>query len=85
MVVSIDIYRCLKRDRDIGRMAVLSDVKTAFTCTPALNCVLKITQTSNQNVHVFRKRCQEDINTGSFGILGIMALYLENLNCLYFN
>ena len=25
----------LKRDRDIGRKAVLNDVKTAFTCTPA--------------------------------------------------
>ena len=30
--------RCLKHVRDIGRKAVLSDVKTAFTCTPALNC-----------------------------------------------
>ena len=27
----------LKRDQDIGRKAVLSDVKTTFTCTPALN------------------------------------------------
>ena len=26
----------MKRDRDIGRKAVLSHVKTAFTCTPAL-------------------------------------------------
>ena len=26
----------MKRDRDIGRKAVLSDVKTAFTLTPAL-------------------------------------------------
>ena len=26
----------MKRIRDIGRKAVLSDVKTAFTCTPAL-------------------------------------------------
>ena len=26
----------MKCDRDIGRKAVLSDVKTAFTCTPAL-------------------------------------------------
>ena len=26
----------LKRDRDIGRNTVLSDVKTAFRCTPAL-------------------------------------------------
>ena len=36
MVISIQILRCLKRDRDIGRKAVLSDIKTAFTCTPAL-------------------------------------------------
>ena len=33
--MSIAIQRCLKRDRDIGRKAVLSVVKTAFTCTPA--------------------------------------------------
>ena len=26
----------MKRDQDIGRKAVLSDVKSAFTCTPAL-------------------------------------------------
>ena len=32
-VISIKISRCLKRERDIGRKAVLSDVKTAFTCT----------------------------------------------------
>ena len=31
-----EIWRRLKRDRDIGRKAVLSDVKTAFMCTPAL-------------------------------------------------
>ena len=36
-VISIGIWRRLKRDRDIGRKAVLSDVKTAFTFTPALN------------------------------------------------
>ena len=35
--MSIGIWRRLKRDRDIGRKAVLSDVKTAFTFTPALN------------------------------------------------
>ena len=34
--ISRGIWRCLKRDRDIGRKAVLSDVTTAFTCTPAL-------------------------------------------------
>ena len=34
--ISIGISRRLKRDRDIGRKAVLSDLKTAFTCTPAL-------------------------------------------------
>ena len=34
--MSREIQRCLKRDRDIGRKAVLSDVKTAFTCTTAL-------------------------------------------------
>ena len=36
MVISIEIQRCLKRESDIGRKAVLSDVKTAFTFTPAL-------------------------------------------------
>ena len=34
--VSRGIWRCLKHDRDIGRKALLSDVKTAFTYTPAL-------------------------------------------------
>ena len=34
--ISIGIQRCLKCDRDIGRKAVLSDMKTAFTCTPAI-------------------------------------------------
>ena len=42
--ISIEIKRCLKRDRDIGRKAVLSDVKTAFTCTPALIKVLSSVQ-----------------------------------------
>ena len=36
MVISIEIKRYLKRDGDIGRKAVLSDVKTALRCTPAL-------------------------------------------------
>ena len=31
-----EIYCRLKRDRDIGRKALLSDLKTAFTFTPAL-------------------------------------------------
>ena len=39
-VISIGIWRRLKRDRDIGRKAVLSDVKTAFTFTPALRNML---------------------------------------------
>ena len=34
--------RCLKRDRDIGRKAVLSDVKTVFTFTPAIMNGVKI-------------------------------------------
>ena len=34
--ISIEIQRCLKRDRDIGRKAVMSDIKSAFTFTPAL-------------------------------------------------
>ena len=38
--VSIEIQRRLKRERDIGRKAVLSDVNTAFTCTPALSSLL---------------------------------------------
>ena len=33
--MSIEIDRCFKRDRDIGRKAVLGDFKTAFTCTLA--------------------------------------------------
>ena len=33
--ISIEIFPCLKRDRDIGRKAVLSDAKTAFACTVA--------------------------------------------------
>ena len=32
-------WRCLKRDRDIGAEAVLSDVKTAFTFTPPELCL----------------------------------------------
>ena len=35
-VLSRGIWRCLKRERDIGGKAMLSDVKTAFRCTPAL-------------------------------------------------
>ena len=34
--ISRGMWRCLNRDRDIGSKAVLSHVKTAFTCTPAL-------------------------------------------------
>ena len=41
-VISIGIWRRLKRDRDIGRKAVLSDVKTAFTFTPALKLNLRV-------------------------------------------
>ena len=40
-VISIGIWRRLKRDRDIGRKTVLSDVKTAFTFTPALRLSIK--------------------------------------------
>ena len=43
-VLSIGIWRRLKRDRDIGRKAVLSDVKRAFTLTPALNIHCVTTQ-----------------------------------------
>ena len=32
------IWRCLKRDQDIGRKTVLRDVKTASTFTPAISC-----------------------------------------------
>ena len=39
-VISIGIWCRLKRDRDIGRKAVLSDVKTAFTFTPALRLAI---------------------------------------------
>ena len=42
-VMSREIQRCLKRDRrDIGRKAVLSHVKTASTCTPALNQKIRL-------------------------------------------
>ena len=34
--ISIEIWRCLKRDQDIGQKAVLSNIKAAFTCTPTL-------------------------------------------------
>ena len=37
-----EIWHWLKRDRDIGRKAVLSDVKTAFTCTPALTILARL-------------------------------------------
>ena len=37
MGISKEIKRCLKCDRDIGRKTMLSDIKTAFTCTPTLN------------------------------------------------
>ena len=42
-VISEGIWRRLKRDRDIGRKAVLSDVKTAFTLTPALRLGQRVT------------------------------------------
>jgi len=35
--ISRGIWRCSKRERDIGRKAILNDVKTAFTFTPALS------------------------------------------------
>ena len=35
--ISIWIWRCLKRERDIGRKALSSDGQTAFTFTPALS------------------------------------------------
>ena len=35
--ISREILCCLKLDRDIGRKAVLSDLKTAFTFTPAIS------------------------------------------------
>ena len=34
----------LKRDRDIGRKAVLSDAKTTFMCTPALSVTICISK-----------------------------------------
>ena len=40
--ISREIKRCLKRDRDIGRKAVLSDVKTAFVFNPALKVIKKL-------------------------------------------
>ena len=40
MKINRKIKRRLKSDRDIGRKAVLSDVKKAFTCTPALSSLL---------------------------------------------
>ena len=48
-VIRIGIWRRLKRDRDIGRKAVLSDVKTAFTFIPALTgpksyCEIKVSR-----------------------------------------
>ena len=36
-VLSGGIWRCLKRERDIGTKATLSDEKTAFRRNPALN------------------------------------------------
>ena len=45
--ISREIKRCLKHDRDIGRKAVLSDVKTAFTRTPALR---ETRNTSKHNI-----------------------------------
>ena len=50
-VISIGIWRRLKRDRDIGRKAVLSDVKTAFTFTPALNIFKEVEQGQNHIVY----------------------------------
>ena len=34
MVISVEIQRCLKRDRDIGRKTVLSDVKQPSRVSP---------------------------------------------------
>ena len=36
-VLSGEIWRFLKRERDIGTKATLSDVKTAFRWNPAFN------------------------------------------------
>ena len=61
-VISIEIKRCLKRDRDIGRKAVLSDVKTAFTCTPALNRSLSENSSCKQ-FQIQRSQEQNELNT----------------------
>ena len=61
-VMSIEIQRCLKRDRDVGRKAVLSHVKTAFTCTPALNRSLSENSGCKQ-FQVQRYREQHELNT----------------------
>ena len=49
-IISRGIWRCLKRQRDISRKAMLSDVKTACRCTPALNRSLL-----HENIHATRE------------------------------
>ena len=41
-VLNRGIWRCWKRQRDIGTKAMFIDVKTAFRCTPALKSERKI-------------------------------------------
>ena len=60
MVISIEIQRCLKRDRDIGRKAVLSDVKTAFTCTSALKAMVICFHWARQLFYHEKKKPRND-------------------------
>ena len=59
--MSREIQGRLKRDRDIGRKAVLSDFKTAFKCTPTLSVnvgiLFKVKQYFVHHTDLFTPKC----------------------------
>ena len=56
--ISREIQRCLKRDRDIGRKAVISDIKSTCTFTPSLSGYSPGCQMSFPRLRDFGKEVQ---------------------------
>ena len=79
MVISIDIYRCLKRDRDIARS------QNSLHVYPRLKlCVKQPKQVIKTRFKKKMSRRHKHRELRYFGNYGAI-FNLENLNCLYFN
>ena len=75
-VIRIGIWRRLKRDRDIGRKAVLSDVKTAFTFTPALTFLFPA---NNKTLDPILLRLRTSSSCISLSMLKVPIVVIEEL------